>query len=65
MFGPAFYFTLALLLGVLFFMWRWYLRRPERTTGETILVVLATLGSLSPLAFLLYLYFTGAAAGLK
>ena len=65
MFGPVFYFTLALLLGVLFFMWRWYLRRPERTTGETILVVLATLGSLSPLAFLLYLYFTGAAAGLE
>jgi hypothetical protein len=65
MFGPVFYLTLALLLGVLFFMWRWYLRRPERTTGETILVVLATLGSLSPLAFLLYLYFTGAAAGLK
>ncbi|MBO2007996.1 hypothetical protein [Hymenobacter negativus] len=65
MFGPIFYLTLALLLGVLFFMWRWYLRRPERTTGETILVVLATLGSLSPLAFLLYIYFMGAAAGLK
>jgi hypothetical protein len=65
MFGPAFYLTLALLLALLAFMWRWYLRRPERTTGETILVVLATLGSLSPLAFLLYLYFTGAAAGLK
>jgi hypothetical protein len=65
MFGPAFYLTLALLLVLLFFMWRWFLRRPERTTGETILVVLATLGSLSPLAFLLYLYFTGAAAGLK
>jgi hypothetical protein len=65
MFGPVFYLTLSLLLGVLFFMWRWFLRRPERSTGETILVVLATLGSLSPLAFLLYLYFTGAAAGLK
>ncbi|GAB3571938.1 hypothetical protein [Hymenobacter daeguensis] len=65
MFGPVFYLTLALLLVLLAFMWRWFLRRPERSTGETILVVLATLGSLSPLAFLLYLYFSGAATGLK
>lgn len=61
MFGPAFYLTLALLLVLLAFMWRWFLRRPERSTGETILVVLATLGSLSPLAFLLYLYLSGSA----
>jgi hypothetical protein len=65
MFGPVFYLTLALLLALLVFMWRWFLRRPERSTGETILVVLVTLGSLSPLAFLLYLYFSGAATGLK
>lgn len=65
MFGPVFYLTLALLLVLLVFMWRWYLRRPERSTGELILVVLATLGSLSPLVFLLYLYLSGSAAGLK
>jgi hypothetical protein len=65
MFGPFFYLTLALLLVLLAFMWRWFLRRPERSTGETILVVLATLGSLSPLAFLLYLYLSGSATGLK
>jgi hypothetical protein len=59
MFGPVFYLTLALLLGLLFFMWRWFLRRPGRSTGEIILVVLATLGSLSPVLFLLYLYFSG------
>ncbi|WP_201978537.1 hypothetical protein [Hymenobacter rubidus] len=65
MFGPVFYLTLALLLALLAFMWRWFLRRPERSTFETLLVVLATLGSLSPLLFLLYLYFSGAATGLK
>jgi len=65
MFGPVFYLTLALLLGLLFFMWRWFLKKPDRTMGETILVVLATLGSLSPILFLLYLYLSGAAAGLK
>ena len=58
MFGPVFYLTLALLLGLLFFMWRWFLQRPERSKGETILVVLVTLGSLSPVFFLLYLLLT-------
>lgn len=54
-FSPVFYLTLALLLALLGFMWRWYLRRSERSTVETVMVVLVTLGSLSPLFFLAYL----------
>jgi hypothetical protein len=54
-FSPVFYLTLALLLALLVFMWRWYLRRSERSTVETVMVVLVTLGSLSPLFFLAYL----------
>lgn len=54
-FSPVFYLTLALLLGLLFFMWRWYLRKSERSGIETVMVVLVTLGSLSPLFFLAYL----------
>ena len=54
-FGSTFYITLALLLGLLFFMWRWFLNRPERTRTETFMVVLISLGSLSPVFFLLYL----------
>ena len=54
-FGPIFYVTLALLLGLLFFMWRWFLRRADRTGFETFMVVLISLGSLSPVFFLLYL----------
>ena len=65
MLSPVFFLTLALLLGLLFFMWRWFLRRPGRSTGEIILVVLATVGSLSPLLFLFYLYFTGHTPGVK
>jgi hypothetical protein len=56
-FSPAFYVTLALLLGLLFFMWRWYLRKSERTGIETFMVVLISIGSLSPVFFLLYLLF--------
>ena len=55
MFGSVFYLTLALLLGLLFFMWRWFLGRPERSKVETFLVVLVSIGSLSPVFFLLYL----------
>ena len=55
MFSPVFFLTLALLLVLLAFMWRWYLRRPERSTVETILVIMATVGSLSPLFFLAYM----------
>ncbi len=58
MFGPVFYLTLALLLGLLFFMWRWFLRRPGRSKVETILVILVSIGSLSPVFFLLYLMLT-------
>lgn len=65
MFGPVFYLTLALLLGLLFFMWRWFLRRPDRSTGETVLMVLVTLGSLSPVFFLLYLFLHSSAMGVK
>ncbi|GAB3333910.1 hypothetical protein ACFQT0_20060 [Hymenobacter humi] len=54
-FGSAFYITLALLLGLLFFMWRWYLRKPERSGIETFMVVLISISSLSPVLFLLYL----------
>lgn len=54
-FGSAFYVTLALLLGLLFFMWRWYLRKSERSGIETFMVVLISLGSLSPVFFMLYL----------
>ena len=54
-FGSTFYITLALLLGLLFFMWRWYLRKSERSGIETFMVVLISLGSLSPVFFMLYL----------
>ena len=54
-FGSTIYLTLALLLGLLFFMWRWFLRRPERSGIETFMVVLISLGSLSPVFFLAYL----------
>jgi hypothetical protein len=54
-FGSTFYNTLALLLGLLYFMWRWFLKRPERTRTETFMVVLISLGSLSPVFFLIYL----------
>jgi hypothetical protein len=54
-FSPIFYLTLALLLALLVFMWRWYLRKSERSTVETVMVVLVTLGSLSPVFFLAYL----------
>jgi hypothetical protein len=54
-FGSAFYITLALLLGLLFFMWRWYLKKSERSGIETFMVTLITIGSLSPVFFLLYL----------
>ena len=54
-FSPSIYLTLALLLGLLFFMWRWFLRKPERSGVETFLVVLISLGSLSPVFFLAYL----------
>ena len=58
MFGPIFYLTLALLLVLMFFMWRWLLRRPEPSKVETFLVILATVGSLSPIFFLAYLLLT-------
>ncbi len=54
-FGSTFYITLALLLGLLAFMWRWFLKKPERTGIETFMVVLISLGSLSPVFFLVYL----------
>jgi hypothetical protein len=54
-FGPTFYLTLALLLGLLFFMWRWHLKRPDRSRVETFLVILISIGSLSPVFFLAYL----------
>ena len=54
-FGSTIYLTLALLLVLLFFMWRWFLRRPERSGIETFMVVLISLGSLSPVYFLAYL----------
>jgi hypothetical protein len=52
--SPTFYITLALLLGLLFFMWRWYLRKPKRSGIETFMVVLISIGSLAPVFFLLY-----------
>ncbi|WP_210521463.1 hypothetical protein [Hymenobacter terricola] len=55
MFGPVFYLTLALLLTLLFFMWRWYLRKSERSGFETFMMVLISFGSLSPVFFLVYL----------
>ena len=57
-FGSTFYITLALLLGLLAFMWRWFLKKPERTGIETFMVVLISLGSLSPVFFLVYLLLT-------
>jgi cytochrome bd-type quinol oxidase subunit 2 len=54
-FGSAFYITLALLLVLLFFMWRWYLKKSERSGIETFMVVLISIGSLSPVFFLVYL----------
>ena len=54
-FGTTFYITLAALFVLMFFMWRWFLRKPDRTTTETFMVVLISLGSLSPVFFLLYL----------
>ena len=57
-FGSTFYITLALLVGLLAFMWRWFLKKPERTGIETFMVVLISLGSLSPVFFLVYLLLT-------
>ena len=57
-FSSTFYITLALLLGLLAFMWRWFLKKPERTGIETFMVVLISLGSLSPVFFLVYLLLT-------
>ncbi|WP_035567110.1 hypothetical protein [Hymenobacter sp. IS2118] len=57
-FGTTFYITLALLLGLLFFMWRWFLKKPERSGVETFTVVLISIGSLSPVFFLVYLLLT-------
>ena len=57
-FGSTFYITLALLLGLLAFMWRWFLKKPECTGVETFMVVLISLGSLSPVFFLVYLLLT-------
>ena len=57
-FSSTFYITLALLLGLLAFMWRWFLKKPERTGIETFMVVLISLGSLSPVFFLFYLLLT-------
>ena len=54
-FSPVFYLTLAALLVLLFFMWRWFLRKPDRTGIEIFLLVLISLGSLSPVFFLLHL----------
>ena len=54
-FGTTFYVTLALLFVLLFFMWRWYLRKSERSGIETFMVVLISLGSLSPVFYLLHL----------
>ena len=54
-FSPVFYLTLAALLVLLFFMWRWFLRKPDRTGIKTFLVVPISLGSLSPVFFLLHL----------
>ena len=54
-FSPVFYLTLAALLTLLFSMWRWYLRKSERSGIETAMMVLVSLGSLSPVFFLLYL----------
>ena len=54
-FSPIFYLTLAALLNLLFFLWRWFLRESDRTGVETFLVVLISLGSLSPVFFLLHL----------
>jgi len=55
-FGSTFYFTLAALFVLMVFMWRWLLRKPERTRTETFMVALISLGSLSPVFFLLYLW---------
>ncbi|OGX84685.1 hypothetical protein [Hymenobacter glacialis] len=55
-FGSTFYFTLAALFVLMVFMWRWLLRKPERTRTETFMVALITLSSLSPVFFLLYLW---------
>ena len=57
-FSSTFYITLALLLGLLAFMWRWFLKKTERTGIETFMVVLISLGSLSPVFFLVYLLLT-------
>ena len=57
-FSSTFYITLALLLGLLAFMWRWFLKKPGRTGIETFMVVLISLGSLSPVFFLVYLLLT-------
>ncbi len=54
-FSPVFYLTLAALLLLQFFMWRWFLRKPDRTTAQTVLVSLFSLTTLSPVFFLLYL----------
>jgi len=54
-FGTTFYVTLALLLGLLFFMWRWFLRKSERSGIETFMVGFITLSALSPVLFLLYI----------
>ena len=57
MFGPLFYLTLALLLGLLAFMWRWYLRKESRTGTDTFLVMVASAIGVAPLLLLLYLLF--------
>ena len=54
-FSPVFYLTLAALLLLKFFMWLWFLRKPDRTTAQTVLVSLFSLTTLSPVFFLLYL----------
>ena len=53
-FSPVFYLPLAALLLLQLLMWRWFLRRPGRTTAQTVLVSLFSLTTLSPVFFLLY-----------
>ena len=54
-FSPVFYLTLAALMLLQILMWRWFLRRPGRTTAQTVLVSLFSLTTLSPVFFLIYM----------
>jgi hypothetical protein len=56
-FGTTFYLTLALMVALLGFLWRWFLQKPARSSTETFFVMLISVIGVAPLLFVLYLVF--------